>query len=361
MRPAMLIVAAVLACGAFAACQAEAASTQQVEADTADHTQSANATVDAAESSKFSSAPTATTAAIPTPLPEPSPAATPLASVVEATKPLDAQPGTSGAKPELQVLQQGAEPRTLLRYDISAGCTENITIEQEATTQVAIDGFETDTTNLESRVVIGRTTESHPDGIQTISEVLEVETEDPSARFGEGSLAIPDITGLRVTRIANEQGDGLGTEVDSSEPGQMGAEWISVATNLELPTVPIGVGGRYQKLTNYEIAGSALQAVTEYIVQSIDEQIVTIEFTAEYQVDSSALDEALGDELEVTDQAAFMSGTAVLDLRRAAPIELNQATVSQTAVSWVDGAEYAQELTVLAHAVSSDPQPDCRR
>lgn len=269
----------------------------------------------------------------------------------------DAVPATD----PVTLLDAGQEPRVELRLAIDGPVTENVAFTQIQEVIQLVDGEPAPSAGpLETITELRITTTPNDDGTFTVvTEVIGAElgptAPSETSLLVEGALA--DLVGTRSEVQVSDRGvplaGSLADVVDGQVAGQVLSELAEQATN-PYPAEPVGVGARWQVSSVIEVTGVDVEQLTEFTVVAIDGDRIEVTTTVEQFVAADAgMELADGVVAEITDWSFTGTGSATLNLGRAAPA--SSASVSEGTQSFNvdDVVTVEQRITSLTAIASS--------
>lgn len=309
--------------------------------------------------------PTATAATEPTEAPAEEPPADSSSdnSTTQDTAAADAPLAVGEAR--VILLDPGAEPRTELRLDIAASCSELTTMTTIQEISQEIDGQQ-----MPEAGPIGNVMEMETSATP-IGDNYEIRAEIISA------VSAPDTPPLLAANIDAELAAIVGltsystlTDRALQVPGSSrveGAEALGpMASTLEslnqaqspLPEEPVGVGARWETISLLELEGLRITTIATSELVSIDGTIVELTMTGRQEVDPDTRMQAQGLTGEVTEWEIVSSGTTVLDLATINPISSSVSTEGVQGFDFGFGGELVQELSTQI-MVEAQPNDGC--
>jgi hypothetical protein len=263
-------------------------------------------------------------------------------------------PDTVFREGDVTVLDAGAKPRVLLRYDFEVGSrstyeTADLTYEEQTFYAEVLGFVETLTSSTASFEVLdaadeGFTLVATLDGCtasaRDMVEVLEDATE----------LLCPDQEDRAVTFVVSPTGDLTSVELVGTATDGAVDDLIDPSAIMKWPEEPIGVGARWRVVSDLSISDATGFGIDMSLVEVVE--VISIEGSIlELRIDAEI---ELGDEfytlLEVPREAVVSSGegisTATIDLTRPQPVREEIEVRFEFAVT-ADG-EYEPGLTFLS-------------
>lgn len=264
---------------------------------------------------------------------------------------------------EVRMLDQGAEPRQLLRYAFVEGSTDVVDIDIDMSMGMAVDGVEMMTFDL-------------PMGMRTTTTVTDV-YEDGSARvefaisdwdlsgmtelLGEaaGMADMAMLEGLGGWMVVDPRGAVLeqGFDVPEGASIQMAPQPGQMTSQIApLPEEPVGIGARWESVISSAVPGFDMEMSATSEIVSMDGDVVVLEqaFASDMAPDLSALmgmDMDMGDSF--MDIAVSGGGTAELQLDRVSQLGDQQIVMSMD-MGMDMGIEGAEGMTRLTYDIVMD-------
>ncbi len=282
-------------------------------------------------------------------------------TTTEATTTTLAAPSTVDA-PVIEVIDQGAEPRTELRYAMTDG-VYNARLSQLQSLSQTIDGqLASEITDLENIFEIEVTVATVADGFELRTEYVDVnmgEGTDPAtaeAMIGE----LESLVGSAFIATLDDQGYVLSQTFEPSPDAAVDAATQEFMTSIAeqnqlanpLPTEPMGVGGSWKQTQELTVNGIDVIQETVYTVVSIDGTIVTLDMTGNQIVEPGPIAfPGLPDSVTVSVESWDVTTVGSLVYDFTTPLPTSQATVSGLQTLVGEGAEefhLVQELTNVA-------------
>jgi hypothetical protein len=250
----------------------------------------------------------------------------------ETTAPATTAPETSDADagPTVTLLDPGAEPRSLLRFDLAAGTSSMTTSQSQEITQSFL-GQTQPTAAFDFVFVMQIDTVPVADGYELTSTVT-------SAGSGPGTAAdvaavldesLAALAGFRSITVIDDRGRILSAELDEASLAGVPAEITDLMRQLgesnqiaaPLPDEAVGVGARWQVEQRLEVNGISLVQTTEYTLTAVDGPVLTMEISGsqtpiETTVQLPGLE---GVDVEILEWTTSTTGSLIIDLASGVP------------------------------------------
>ncbi len=239
--------------------------------------------------------------------------------------------------PVVEVLDQGAEPRQVIAYDLDVGASETLVLRQSVSTDQQIDGeasfsFSSDTSNEVTATVIDASVEGYTVEVVYGSWVVHETSGDASAIEAANEALAGSIEYSLISP------SGRTVAIDAGDNSAF-AQLASSGT-VPFPTEPMGVGGQWRAVADIASLGLPIQQTTLVTIVGIEGSNVTLEYE---------VSQAFGDEpleipfLDVTSATLDSHGTSsiVVDLKAPPPPPL------------VASVSLDLELTIVVDGVES--------
>ena len=185
----------------------------------------------------------------------------------------EAAPAPAGDVPEVELLDEGAEPRVPFAIDVEVGETETsvLTVDQEIDAGQVIDVPAIEITLTNEVVAVGETIE-----LRTTYD--DVSVVDPGAEgAAEIEAAISSIEGVSGTTVLSPQGATLSVELDIPDDvdptvRQTLDQFQDQASSLSVPfpEEDLGVGASWRITNEPTISDVTVRQTTTYEVTSLD-------------------------------------------------------------------------------------------
>jgi hypothetical protein len=278
-----------------------------------------------------------------------------------AREPQREQPEGEAAKnpePTFVLIESGREPRQPLRYDLSEQSKQATTLVMTMSSSIEMEGMELPAQvmpPLEVRMNVD-VTEKREGAFEVVSTVME-----GSVREDEGNEMVAammgqmmsGLKGLKTTSRMDPRGviRGVNVEIpDGAHPQveQMakGMEQTLTQIGVHFPDEPVGVGARWSVLVPSELRGVKMTQTIEYELVLLEGNTAELKMKLSQSADRQALrdpDMPPGMEMELISMKGNGTGTAKVDLRRAAALKTTLDTTTTVEMRTADGEE-GQEM-----------------
>ncbi|HEX5069092.1 MAG TPA: hypothetical protein VFV78_02665 [Vicinamibacterales bacterium] len=251
----------------------------------------------------------------------------------------------SGEPAIVTVISAGAAPRKLLRYQIPAGYTGNLTLMSEISTTNNIMGQTmpmTMPTTTTSATLAATNIAENGDITYTVS-LTDLKLEGGDGLFAQAMGGMTDqlkgaITSIKNTATMTNRGVMKSSKMDVPDPAmkellsQMSGSLDNLGTAL--PEEAVGVGAKWEVRVAVTTSGAVNFLKTTYEVTSLDGQTVglkvTSEQTAPAQPVSNAMLSGMGAEVTMDKLTGAGTGTLVIKLDSLVPTSTMESTTSSS-------------------------------
>lgn len=267
--------------------------------------------------------------------------------------------GAPAEAPTIEVIDQGAEPRVELRYDIPDG-VYGARMSQVQSLSQSIDGqLASEVADLETLMEIEVTSRVVDNGFEHTSTYLDIgmaEGTDP-ATASAAQAQFDELIGASFVATIDNRGIILGQQFVPSPDTAAGSASEAMLESIAgqnqfanvLPEAAMGIGGSWRQTQDLTLNGIDVTQVTVYTVTAIEGSVITLSVEGQQLVEPGPIEFPglpAGVEVSVDVWDVGTTGTVELDLSR--PVPASEATVagSQTLIgSGIEEFTLIQDLT----------------
>lgn len=263
------------------------------------------------------------------------------------------------------LLDPGAEPRTELRLDIAASCTELMTVTSVQEISQQIDGEQIPEAGPLGNVMEMETSAAPVgDNYEIRAEIISaVSTPDtPQLLAANIDLELAALVGVTTYSTLTNRGVQVpgSSRVEGAEALGPMASIIEALSQAQspLPEEAVGVGARWETISLLELEGLRLTTIATIELVSIDGTVLELNVTGRQEVDPDSRMQTQGVTGEVTEWEVVSYGTTVVDLATINPISSSVSTEGVQGFDFGFGGELVQELS-SQFTIEAQPNDGC--
>lgn len=273
-----------------------------------------------------------------------------------AAGPVSAQEPAPGG-PEVRMLDQGAEPRQLLRYRFAEGSSDTLEVDIVMAMSAAMDGVDMMTMELPMSMSTTNTvTEVYEDGSARVEFTIgEWDLSGMTALTGpspELDEAMAMLEGMGGWMVIDDRGTvrEFGMDLPADLPSDLQSQTQQFTSDIEvLPEDPVGVGARWESVMASAVPGLDMEMVATTEVASMDDDVVVLEqsFTSGMAPD---LGEMLGLGLDMGESFMEMeiSGSGMSEIRLD---RVSQPSEMEVTIGMTMGIDDGERVTGLDYDI----------
>lgn len=246
------------------------------------------------------------------------------------------------------LIDAGSEPRTELRFMLTAGTSE-LRMTQSQSISQTIDGLplaegEVQTINSVTSVTVT------PNGdlfvVDSIIDSMAAAPDTDPAQAAILDAALSGSIGLTTQSIIDNRG-----LVDTASADNVNSEAVgelldaTSQTSSPLPAEPVGVGAVWETTQNIVLFGLDVEQITTSTITAIEGNTVSLSTETVQNVEPGSVGDVQGQQLIVEFWESTSTGTVTLDLTEVSPVTSTASTVSRQGFE-VGGALLEQDVTI---------------
>ncbi|HIK29467.1 MAG: DUF6263 family protein [Oscillatoriaceae bacterium SKW80] len=228
----------------------------------------------------------------------------------------DATKASSAAQPKIELLQAGAEPRRVLRFQPAVNARQTTTMKMKMNIEMAIDNQPLPQMTLPTTVTTIETTVTRVDANGDIHyqfhypniDVINDESAPPESlqimRYSIKNM----LAGLRGEGIIDSRGYNKGAKIIPPEGSKMPKELLEGISNyigqisFPLPDEPIGIGAQWSVSDELNVNGINVNQIAKYELMNLENNAATLKVNIQQQASpqQQKLNAGLPDGVETT-------------------------------------------------------------